>query len=136
MEVEQRIIPATQFQDRENSATFAGFRMTSKQAEGDSPFITFTTKAIGTMANRWMGTNYGGYVNPQFDRLVDVFQTSLDRGERNQAAVQGMKLISDEVPGFALYYSYRVAAHVGDLVGPRAGTKEVWDANQWEWARR
>ncbi|MEA2640262.1 MAG: peptide/nickel transport system substrate-binding protein [Chloroflexota bacterium] len=131
----QRLITPAQFQDRELNTTFRGYRLVAKQAQGDSAFTAFASSYIGTAANRWMGTNYGGYSNREFDRLTQLYQTSLDRAEHNQAGVAGMQLLSQEVPGFALYYSYRVSAEGAGLTGPRAGTQEAWNIHEWQWTR-
>jgi hypothetical protein len=41
---------------------------------------------IASPANRWSGSNRGGWQHPQFDQLYDQLTTNLDRSVRNQAA--------------------------------------------------
>jgi hypothetical protein len=49
-----------------------------------------------------------------------------------------MKLVSDEVPLFALYYSLSFLAHASALRGPVlfASTDVApWNLTEWEWTR-
>src|SRR5439155_11516173 len=45
---------------------------------------TITSDRMGTPANRWMGTNYGGYSNPEYDRLFAQAMNTLDLGPRQE----------------------------------------------------
>ena len=46
---------------------------------------------IASSANRWSGSNRGGWQHPQFDQLYDQLTTTLDRSVRTQAIVQAAK---------------------------------------------
>jgi len=85
-----------------------------------------------TAENRWQGSGRGGWFNPEYERLYEVFNTSLDRAERNQAVVQMMKLATEDVANFPLYYTLNATAHVAALRGPRQGLG-AWNIHEWEW---
>ena len=70
------------------------------------------------------------------NRLVDVFVSSLDRGQRNQAAVEAFKLSTDELPVLPLYYLSIAAAHTSALEGMSGGSSSdtAWDnVHTWRW---
>ena len=82
--------------------------------------------------------NRGGWVNPEYDRFIDIYVSSLDRAERNRAAAQGLKLASEELPVIPLYYLSLAAAHTSALQGMTAGynTDVAWDnVHEWTWVR-
>lgn len=92
---------------------------------------------IGNAANRWRGSNRGRYVNPEIDRLWDAFNTRLERSERNQAFVQLIKIVTEELPIFSWYLNIRVQEHVADLKGPAITTPYTlvqWNIHQREWS--
>jgi len=99
------------------------------------PFQPFNSANYATAATRWAGNNKGGHYDPEIDRLSDIFNTSLDRNERNQAVVQGMKLLSEKVAYFPFYYGYNVIAHGAGLVGPRGTRQEnaLWKLEEWRY---
>jgi peptide/nickel transport system substrate-binding protein len=100
-----------------------------------NPFLPFVSSGLATAATRWAGRNKGGYSDPEIDRLGDLFVRSLDRTERNQAVIQGMKRLSDQAAYYPLYYAYEVVAHGRSLVGPRAGSRGTafWNVEEWRW---
>jgi hypothetical protein len=67
---------------------------------------------------------------------VHTFETTLERGPREQALVQALKIVSEEVPLFPLYYSLGFVAHAANVRGPVMGvSREVatWNLYEWHW---
>jgi len=128
------LLSAAEALNNELISTFPAFRLGDTGV--DNAHDKFRSDAIATAATRWSGGNRGGYSDPDYDRFYSLMSTSLDRNERNQGFVQGMKLLSDQAATFPLYYRYGVVAHAADLVGPRPGTSGetvVWKAEEWRW---
>jgi peptide/nickel transport system substrate-binding protein len=100
-----------------------------------NPFFPFISATIASPATRWAGRNKGGYLDPEMDHLSEVYNSSLERHDRNRAVMQAMKLVSDQAAYFPLYYGYEVVAHGGSLVGPRAARKAsaMWKIEEWHW---
>ena len=101
----------------------------------------WATSQIGTEANRWTGSNRAGYSNPEFDRIYEAFRRTLDRTEAGRLAVQALKLLSDELPGYVVYESPALLAHSSalrgvefDFPGPPE-TTFAWNLHQWELVR-
>ncbi|MEA2642159.1 MAG: peptide/nickel transport system substrate-binding protein [Chloroflexota bacterium] len=130
------VLPAAQDQDLQARATFPSFASANSQLAEQ----TLLDKLVGSRAaradNRWTGSNRGGYANSAYDRLVEGFSRQLDRGQRDQVMVQLMKLISDELPIFPLYYNARVVAFTG-LSGPQGrspGSTDYGNVYEWEFS--
>jgi peptide/nickel transport system substrate-binding protein len=103
---------------------------------------TFRSSEIGTAANRWAGTNRSGWISQDYDRLYDQAASTLDLTQRGSYIAQMMALVSDNVPGYALYYSQNVVAWVSNLQGPTQGdaaqfgrtvrpSTNYWDIQDW-----
>jgi peptide/nickel transport system substrate-binding protein len=125
------VLTAAQSRDGEALASFPALASAQTTLAEDTVLTKFRTARIPTATNRWTGSNLGGYSNPEYDRLYDVFSAALDRAERDQAMIRLMALVSEDLPGLPLYYNPRVVAHGADLQGPRAGGDTF---NVYEWA--
>jgi ABC-type transport system substrate-binding protein len=104
---------------------------------------TFVSSEIGTAANRWAGVNRSGWNSPEYDRLYDAANSTLDRDEYARYVTQMMALVSEYLPGYALYYSQSVYTWVSALQGPSHGhdstgfgrsikdTTRLWNIHEW-----
>src|SRR5438067_3627613 len=84
------IIPAAQSQNLEQVSAYPALRIEQTGFTGTTHLTKLAGSAIATAEKRWAGVNRGGWLNPEYDRLVDVFLSSLDRAERNRAAVDAL----------------------------------------------
>jgi len=132
------IIPAAQSQNLETVSAYPALRIEQTGLTDTVPVLKIAGSAVATAENRWAGVNRGGWVNADYDRLVDVFVSSLDRSERNHAAAEAFRIASDELPVLPLYYLSLAAAHTATLEGMVGGyaSDTAWDnIAQWRWAR-
>lgn len=91
---------------------------------------------IPTAENRWAGFNRGAWANAEFDRLNVLFDSTLDRGQRDQIMIQMMRILHEEVGVIPLYYNPDTVAHVAALKGPTTSAPETlreWNVHEWEW---
>ena len=72
----------------------------------------------------------GSYSNPEFDRLLDVWNTALDQNARVQAVVGMARISSEDLPSIPINYILQITPHVNALKGVKAG---VVDIHQWAW---
>lgn len=125
------VVPAAQVRDGQVRSTFPGLSSTSEPA-----LLHMTTERIPRGENRWQGWNYGGWTSPEYDRLIDAFNSTLDPSQRSQVLVQMARALSEEVPDVPLYFNPSVVAHIADLRGPMGEAASAgavaWNLHEWE----
>lgn len=132
------VLPSTQLRDGQARSTFATFynSATSGAVKGGARNMrNLTSGQIGSTANRWRGSNYGGWSSPELDLLWDQFNSTLDHQGRNRQVVQMARLASEALPVFNLYFNFNVSAHTAAVVGsdPQAvDTLVNWNIHDWE----
>jgi peptide/nickel transport system substrate-binding protein len=128
-EIRPTILSAAALRDNQLRSSFPSLYIASS-----SRLETFAPASIPTAANRWTGSNRGGWVSPEYDRLWQGFNATLDPSERINQMVGMLKLLSDEVPAFVLYYNPSIAAHLAVLRGPDSASlnADVWNIHEWE----
>ncbi len=134
IEVQPGILPTPAMRDNEARATFVGLYSPSTGA-GERSLQLHASSAIGSPANRWIGINRGAWSNPEYDRLYELFNTTLDRRERDRLVVEMVKVHSEQVPVFYTYFNIGVLAHLANLKGPAAGNVDrlnYWNVHEWE----
>ena len=82
-------------------------------ADPDALYFFFHSPAAGAPAGI-----FGGYSNPQFDRLVEQARSSIDTVERKRLLVEAQRIYAADAPALVLYYpngdyAYRTAAYNG-----------------------
>ncbi len=136
IDVQSRLLSEVEQNDRELRSTYPAFATADTVGlEERTVYVKLYGPNAASPANRWSGSNRGGWENPQYDQLYDQLTTNLDRAARTQAIVQAAKLVSEEVPLYPLYYNYDVRAHVAGLRGPQAyapGGEATWAVEKWE----
>jgi len=133
-DVSESISPAAQAQDPQVRASFPGL-YTFSTPLGDDTLAAETTTNIPRPENRWLGNNRGGWSNPEFDRLADSFNTTLDQKQRVQLIGEMVHIFSEEVPALPLYFNPIPVAHVSALKGPQnvaPASAIAWNVYQWE----
>jgi peptide/nickel transport system substrate-binding protein len=131
------VLPASLVRDRELQHQYSGMATRG----GGLNERTFTSREIGSAANRWVGENRSGWANADYDRLFEAFGSTLDRGERTRQVVQMQRLVTEHLPVFMLYFAIQVNTRVANLVGPEPGTPGAgtftpgtvpwWNVHEW-----
>ncbi len=132
------VLPAVQLRDAQLRATFPAMYTTQGGASTEDRLDVFVTSTIPTPANRFQGNNRGGWANPEYDRLWDAFNRTLDRVEQNRQLIQMLKLASDEMPAIPIYFNFAPTAYLATLKGPTMGARIPdarihWDLYNWDW---
>jgi len=136
IDIRSRLLSEIEDRDPQLRATYPALGTANSGLSEQTLLVKVYSGNIATAANRWQGSNRGGWVNAEYDRLYEAFIATLDRGQRNQQMTQAMKLLSEELPIFPLYFGYFVVAHVAGLQGPTTyapGGWSTWNAASWEW---
>lgn len=135
IEVQPGVLPTTAMRDNEARATFSALYSPSTAA-GERSLQIHAAAYIGTPANRWIGGNRGGWSHPEFERLFELYNTTLDRRERDRLVIEMVKVYSDQLPVFYTYFNIGVLAHLAGLKGPAAGNVDrlsYWNIHEWEY---
>ncbi len=95
----------------------------------------FHSRDIARPETRWTGSNRYGFVNREYDRLVEAWETTLDRTERIQHLAQMERIVMEELPAIPLYYNPRVIAYAAGLknVRPKLVDDGGVERRLWEW---
>ncbi len=136
----------------------AGFQMSSSlnarspdtQSRHNFPGIAFRSgdpervplsSEIGTAQNRWFGENRGGYASREYDRLFDLYATTLDPRERTRHYAEMIKVLTDDVPMYVTNFAIGINSYSAALHGPtnktvghgeQRGTLPYWNIHEWE----
>lgn len=103
---------------------------------GEAALAAFVSTSIPGPNNRWIGTNRMGYVNTEYDRLVETFNNTLDRAERGRVVAQLVRIFTEDVPAISLFHNPGILAHVAALRGPVESAPDAarsWNIHEWEW---
>jgi peptide/nickel transport system substrate-binding protein len=130
----RKTIPAAQTQDNEVRSVYPGVLVNASGA-GESALINLlATTSISSASNRWVGSNRGGWSNPEYDRLLTIFSTTLDRNERMELVRSMLKIYSEEMPLISTFFSTGKDAMLNELKGPVATAPEAnmpWNIQEW-----
>jgi peptide/nickel transport system substrate-binding protein len=138
-DVSAGVLSLAERRDPASRQTFGGLASSGGSPSEDS----FTTGEIGTAANRWNGSNRGGWSNPEYDRLFTAFNSSLEGAERRRLSVQMMAMVSELLPAYPNYAPIFVNTWITALRGPEVGTAgfsrftdttPYWNIHEWELA--
>jgi peptide/nickel transport system substrate-binding protein len=119
--------------DVELRSTFPGVAVQFNNVNESTTLNKYVTSSIAAPP-RWAGFNRGGYSNPEFDRLSDLYFTTLDRQSRNQYLIQAMKLLLDDNIALPMFFRQRALGYSKALALPFQSYTYGADLRVWEWA--
>ena len=133
-EASQRVLPAAQIGDPEQRALLPGLQIRG----GGSELVNYTSEQIPRATNRWRGENRGGWSNAEYDRLFDLYTSTLAEPERLQHIAQMERVLTEELPIIPHFFGAEANAHVAGLHGPIArqtpNTSGTFlHVHTWEW---
>lgn len=132
-----REVPVPQAQSRsgEVRGSFPAL-YTGGGSTGDNALPSFVSTNIARPENRWVGNNRSGFSNPEFDRLVQAYNTTLERDQRIDALIQTARIFTEQLPAIPLFFNPGIVAYVAALEGPQpfGPTADVgWNVHEWRW---
>lgn len=121
--------------DNETRTNFPGLSTTTGDF-GETGLTPYRRDRIPTAERRWQGGNRGAWPGlAEYDRLIEVYETTLDRSARTDAVLQMSKLYTENLPALSLYFKLNAIAVARGLTGPRVtdpnGTAE-WNIHEWD----
>jgi peptide/nickel transport system substrate-binding protein len=137
VDIRERYMSEAEDSDPEVRSTFPSFSTANSGIDEGTLVNKIWGPNISLAANRWRGTNRGGYVNPEMDRAYDLITGSLRQEERDEASVNAMRIVNNEIPIFPLYFNDRYGAYANTLLPPpnsqpsqQVGTDKI---HEWRW---
>ncbi len=133
-DIQEAVLPSAQAQDSQVRALFVAM-FTTGGPLGENSLPNLGTAGTPRPENRWNGTNRGSWSNAEYDRLVDQFNTTLDRSERIRQIAEMVRIFSDELPALAINFNPGITAHVSALRGPQVTSPDsspTWNVHEWE----
>lgn len=137
IDVQPWAIPVAMTRDNSTRMLYPGILSHGVNTSERDALLNMTTEAIGTPANRFTGTNRGGWSNPEYDRLWGLYASTLDRSERTRYVIEIMQLRAEQLPSIMLFFNYSVVAHAAALRGPTRNAPSTlphWNIHEWELA--
>jgi peptide/nickel transport system substrate-binding protein len=133
-----RVIPRAQTTEPLIFSNYSGILNGQLTRAFEPPITRFRASEIARPETRFLGTNFAGFNHPEFERLVAEYESALSRSERNQHTVQMLKVLSDELPGYGLYYYLQFVPHSANLRGPMVtvtADASAWNIHEWYWTK-
>src|SRR5581483_8706433 len=134
-DVQQRVVPAAQAQNAQVRASFPTMQ-TSNTNMGEPAMNNLTSGQIPKPDNRWQGGNRGAWSNPDYDRIVNGFNQTLDHGERVSLVRQALQVYAEQLPAASLFFRAQPFAYAAGIVGPATAAPEsnmAWNIQTWEY---
>ena len=135
-ETSLRVIPRAQQSEPLIFANFSGLFNGAVNQSYIPNVDHFRASSIARAENRYIGDNYAGFNDPDFERLASAWDASLDRGQRRQLAVQLIQKLGEGLPAYGLYCALYTMTHVSGLRGPMetaTSNNGGWNIHEWEW---
>jgi ABC-type transport system substrate-binding protein len=101
---------------------------------GDAGLFSEASGASPRPENRWTGTNYGAWSNPEYDRLADQFSETVDRAERGRQVGRMVQIFTEDVGAITLFMRTQPWAAVSALKGMVVVPSEAnmtWNIHEW-----
>jgi peptide/nickel transport system substrate-binding protein len=129
-------VPTTN-RDNEYRASFPGLWTAATPIDVPGSLTRFTSDQCPRLSDRFSLPNLGCWSNREYDGFVQVVTTSLDERAREDAELQALRVLTQDVGIFAMSYNTENIPVRRGLVGPGtrwpAQTGTTWNVHEWEW---
>ncbi len=137
MQVSQTVIPQSRIRDNEFRVTFPGLNTTAQSIDVPGTLAVAISDQCASVERRYIGSNRGCWKNPEFDRFYQMASTSLQAADRENAVVQALRVLTEDVGVIGLSYNTESVAVRKGLVGPGprwpAQVGNTWNIHEWRW---
>ncbi len=134
-DVGEIVWPQAYGQDSQLRNTHPGLSGTNGPG-GPDAVLDYGVATLPRPENRWLGSNRGGWTNPEFDRLAGTFNSTLVHEERNQILAQLVRVLTSDAAYISLWFNPTVTAYVTGLTGPGVVPPDgdvAWNVHLWQY---
>ncbi len=131
-DVQDAVLPVALAQDAEARGTFSGMFSANGNLEGA---VNFKSAIFPGTPNRFPNESRGGWVNPEYGRLLDAYNTALDASERTRLTVEMARIFNEDLPAISLFFNTQPWIFVSALQGPKMVASESnvsWRIHEWD----
>jgi ABC-type transport system substrate-binding protein len=133
LDTEEGVITPVEARDGQALVTFRSMYASGAPA-GLPALPLLTTAQIPAPENRWIGPNRGAWSDPEYDRLVDAVQSTLEPGERTRVIVQAIARMTEQAGKISLYFNPSVHTFPASLQGLDLRAPDAdptWNIHEW-----
>jgi len=133
IEINESIFPVALAQDQQARSSFPSL-MTISMPQGVDTLSQYNTGAIPRAETRWVGFNRGGWSNADFDRVAEMFVSTLDPDRRVQLLGQMEQIYTGDLASIPLFFNAIPLVAVGAVKGPQNVAPDsdiAWDIYNW-----
>ena len=135
-EIEENVFTPVQTSDGQTLGTFRALSITSAAASPEGLKLDdYTSRAVSRPETRWFGQNRGGWINPEYDRVIEAWLTTLDENQRHQQAAQAAKIMTEDLGVIPLHFNPAANAYATGITGVQLKAPDVdqsWNIHEWE----
>jgi len=134
IDMDPKVLAAVAARQNESRTTFADMYATTTGTR-EVQLDIFSAAQIASAQRNWAGNNRGGWSHPDFERWWGLYNSTLERSQRDQQVIDMMKVVTDQLPGLFLYFNILPIAHTVALRGPEIGATETlpnWNMHEFE----
>ena len=129
-------VPTTN-RDNEYRASFPGIWTSATPIDVPGSLTRFTSDQCPRVSDRFSLANLGCWSNVEYDRFVQIVTISLDQRAREDAELQALRAMTQDVGIFTMSYNTENIPVRKGLIGPGtrwpAQTGTTWNVHEWEW---
>jgi peptide/nickel transport system substrate-binding protein len=128
---EPLMVPPQRMSDRPYVWSFPGF-MALRQGNTTDSLSHYRSSQAPLPENSFVGSNYGRYMNPELDGLLDAFFITIPKAERTDILRRIVYHISDQLPLMGLYYDVGIVFIGSRVRDISTSQSELWDIHRWD----
>jgi peptide/nickel transport system substrate-binding protein len=136
-EIEENVFTPVQTSDGQTLGTFRSLSITSAAASPEGLKLDdYHSRSASRPETRWFGQNRGGWSNPEYDRVMEAWLTTLDERQRQQQAAQAAKIMTEDLGVLPLHFNPAANAYATGLQGVQLKAPDVeqtWNIYEWEY---
>jgi peptide/nickel transport system substrate-binding protein len=136
---EYESFPPQLTRDRAARASFSGFDVNTGPTSILNVGPRLATSDIPTPDNQWTGLNRGGYSNPEWDRLLQTINVTLEEPRRLEMERDMARIFTTDLPVLPIYFGLELVP-VASITGiqPIRATPHIgvilhtWNVHEWD----
>lgn len=136
-DTQQQPLGRTDATDSQVRSTFLALSVNTSGGYETGQTSLYRGSEVTTAENRWRGENRTGWANPEYDRILDAFNVTLDPNGRIQQRAQMAKILTDELPSLVLTPNPNSHAYLNTVKNVAQNVllttgAITWNIHEWE----